>query len=158
MPVYLWTLIIIKCNIYIYRHIYNQKITSQYETHYRLLFVLKYQFLLFFSSRVLQNKSFWPSITENQKVSSYEFLCSAFESAAYEKSLARALDIPTCRVIPYFKFYLDKLKLALSSSTDFSFTSASIEEICAMVSWKIHIYYSVSCMKRKIYYYVHIFG
>lgn len=84
--------------------------------------------------RFLQNKSFWPSITERQKISCYEFLCSAFESAIYEQNLTRSLEIPTCRVIPYFKHYLDKLKIALSSSTNFSFTTGTIEEICAKVS------------------------
>jgi hypothetical protein len=84
--------------------------------------------------RFLQNKSFWSSITDRQKISCYEFLCSAFDSARYDENLARALEIPTCRVIPYFKHYLDKMRFALSSSTDFSFTSGSIEEICAKVS------------------------
>lgn len=89
----------------------------------------------FFStvSRFLQNKSFWQSITDKQKISSYNFLCSAFENAAYERALSRAIDIPTCRVIPYFKFNLDKLKIALSSSTSFSFTSGTIEDICLKV-------------------------
>ncbi|KAG5673905.1 hypothetical protein PVAND_003906 [Polypedilum vanderplanki] len=81
--------------------------------------------------RFLQNKSLWSSITENKRISCYDFLCSAFDSAVYETNLARAIEIPTCRVIPYFKFYLEKLKIALSSSKSFSFTSGSIEEICA---------------------------
>ncbi|XP_070497870.1 1-phosphatidylinositol 4,5-bisphosphate phosphodiesterase epsilon-1-like isoform X2 [Chironomus tepperi] len=81
--------------------------------------------------RFLQNKSLWSSITENKRISCYDFLCSAFDSDVYEKNLSRALEIPTCRVIPYFKFYLDKLRTALSSSKTFSFTSGSIEEICA---------------------------
>lgn len=84
-------------------------------------------------NRFLQNKSLWSSITENKRISCYDFLCSAFDSAVYEKNLSRALEIPTCRVIPYFKFYLDKLRIALSSSKTFSFTSGSIEEICAKV-------------------------
>ena len=85
------------------------------------------------ANRFLQNKSLWSSITENKRISCYDFLCSAFDSAVYEKNLSRALEIPTCRVIPYFKFYLDKLRIALSSSKTFSFTSGSIEEICAKV-------------------------
>lgn len=84
-------------------------------------------------NRFLQNKSLWSSITENKRISCYDFLCSAFDSDVYEKNLSRALEIPTCRVIPYFKFYLDKLRNALSSSKTFSFTSGSIEEICAKV-------------------------
>lgn len=87
--------------------------------------------------RFLQNKSLWPSITENKRISCYEFLCSAFDSAVYEKNLSRALEISTCRVIPYFKFYLDKLRVALSSSKTFSFTSGSIEEICAKVCMQL---------------------
>lgn len=90
------------------------------------------------SDRFLQNKSFWPSITDRQKISCYDFLCSSFDSAVYETNLARSLEIPTCRVIPYFKHYLDKLKTALSSSTNFSFTSGTIEEICAKVKTQIH--------------------
>lgn len=93
--------------------------------------------------RFLQNKSFWPSITENRRISCYDFLCSAFESAVYEQNLARALQIQTCRVIPYFKFYIEKLKKALSSSKTFSFTSGSIEEICAKVN-RIYLFRRLS--------------
>ncbi|XP_055641990.1 1-phosphatidylinositol 4,5-bisphosphate phosphodiesterase epsilon-1-like isoform X2 [Toxorhynchites rutilus septentrionalis] len=58
----------------------------------------------------IKKESFWISTTDRGRNSVYEFLTTVFDSVEYDNATTRALAIPTCRVIPYYKNHIDEIK------------------------------------------------
>ncbi|XP_021709977.1 1-phosphatidylinositol 4,5-bisphosphate phosphodiesterase epsilon-1 [Aedes aegypti] len=65
----------------------------------------------------LKKEPFWSSTTDRGRNSVYEFLENVFDSAEYSNAGSRALAIPTCRTIPYFKNHVEEIKCLLRKAT-----------------------------------------
>ncbi|XP_058826169.1 1-phosphatidylinositol 4,5-bisphosphate phosphodiesterase epsilon-1-like [Topomyia yanbarensis] len=60
----------------------------------------------------------WTSATDRSRNSVYEFLTTVFDTIEYNNALARALAIPTCRTIPYYKNHVHDIKCLIRTVTD----------------------------------------
>uniref|UniRef100_A0A182RS41 Phosphoinositide phospholipase C n=1 Tax=Anopheles funestus TaxID=62324 RepID=A0A182RS41_ANOFN len=62
----------------------------------------------------IKKEAFWTSATDRTgRNTVYEFLTTVFDSFEYDNAVTRALDIPTCRMIPYFRNHVDEIKTLL---------------------------------------------
>ncbi|XP_055588696.1 1-phosphatidylinositol 4,5-bisphosphate phosphodiesterase epsilon-1-like [Uranotaenia lowii] len=48
--------------------------------------------------------------TDRSRNSVYDFLATVFDTSEYKNAVSRALDIPTCRTIPFYKNHIDEMK------------------------------------------------
>uniref|UniRef100_A0A182P033 Phosphoinositide phospholipase C n=1 Tax=Anopheles epiroticus TaxID=199890 RepID=A0A182P033_9DIPT len=62
----------------------------------------------------IKKEAFWTSATDRTgRNTVYEFLTTVFDSFEYDNAVTRALAIPTCRMIPYFRNHVDEIKTLL---------------------------------------------
>lgn len=61
----------------------------------------------------IKRELIWSSEQERARNSAFDFLANVFDTIEYKNALARALAIPTCRTVPYFKNHLNELKQLL---------------------------------------------
>ncbi|XP_058453692.1 LOW QUALITY PROTEIN: 1-phosphatidylinositol 4,5-bisphosphate phosphodiesterase epsilon-1-like [Malaya genurostris] len=65
----------------------------------------------------IKKEFIWTSTTDLNRNSVYEFLTTAFDSIEYNNALARALAIPTCRIIPFYRNHVRDIKCSLRTIT-----------------------------------------
>ncbi|XP_058116355.1 1-phosphatidylinositol 4,5-bisphosphate phosphodiesterase epsilon-1-like [Anopheles ziemanni] len=62
----------------------------------------------------IKKEAFWTLATDRTgRNTVYEFLTTVFDSFEYDNAVTRALAIPTCRMIPYFRNHVDEIKTLL---------------------------------------------
>lgn len=67
-------------------------------------------------SRSTKLKPFWLSVYDKECLPVYDFLSVALLSVEYERALRRALEMPECRVVPFFGEFIRDLKSILATT------------------------------------------